>query len=201
MGAQLCVPTAPYAPSDPSLSPAALPRGVRAAAEPAPPAPAELPTLLSRLHKPASNWHHWSISDLEAWCRESIRARPQQSSIALLILCTERGALLDLVCESYDGRSRQTDAALRLKKGNVDVDGALRGAARGGEGEGGPRPPPITPPFTTHAHTRRPPSSLSAHITRKHPPSPNTKTHTSLRRSRACQRGVPGRGRRREHAA
>jgi hypothetical protein len=156
MGAALCVPQAPYAGDPSSLSPVAL-SSVPAGASAAP-----LPTLIGRLSRPASNWDEWSIRDLERWCRESIRARPHQSSIALLVCSTERGALLDLVCESYDGETRQTDAALRLKKGRVDVEGAFALLT------------PSFPPFHRGARTRR--NAAPPHP----PPPPHPHTHPPM---------------------
>lgn len=81
----------------------------------------KLPVLLGRLNKPDSDWDKWSITELTRWCRESIRSRPYQSSIAVLMISHENGALLDLVSESFNGDSLQSDAALRLRKGRADV--------------------------------------------------------------------------------
>ena len=83
----------------------------------------KLPLLLGRLNKPDSDWDKWSISELTRWCRESIRSRPYQSSIAILVISHEKGALLDLVSESYNGENLQSDAALRLRKGQANLSG------------------------------------------------------------------------------
>ena len=85
----------------------------------------KLPLLLGRLNKPDSDWDKWGINELTRWCRESIRSRPYQSSIAILVISHEKGALLDLVSESYNGENLQSDAALRLRKGQANTTGAF----------------------------------------------------------------------------
>ena len=104
----------------PAAPPPADPGRGSALVESKPPA---LPTLLGRLSKPDSDWDKWSVVELENWCRESIRARPTQSAIAILVLSSEKGALLDLVCEGFNGTTLQGDAALRLRKGRIDFHG------------------------------------------------------------------------------
>ena len=99
----------------------AAPVAAPAAAAAAAPMEDKLPLLLGRLNKPDADWDKWGINELTRWCRESIRSRPHQSSIAILLLSYENGALLDLVSESYNGTERQSDAALRLRKGRVDI--------------------------------------------------------------------------------
>ena len=105
----------------PATRPAPASRTLPAPA-PAPPVEDKLPLILGRLQKPDADWDKWGINELTQWCRESIRARPHQSSVAVLLLSYENGALLDLVSESFNGKSLQSDAALRLRKGRVDID-------------------------------------------------------------------------------
>ncbi len=85
---------------------------------------AELPQLLAKLQHPGAEWDKWTIGDLEEWCRREVRARPKQSAIAILVLSHEHGAMLDLICESFDGSSLARDAALRLRKGHIDFSSA-----------------------------------------------------------------------------
>jgi hypothetical protein len=101
-----------------------------------PPVEDKLPLLLGRLNKPDADWDKWGINELTKWCRESVRSRPHQSSIAILLLSHENGALLDLVSESFNGASLQSDAALRLRKGRVDI-GCAWGGGQGGAHERG----------------------------------------------------------------
>ena len=98
-----------------------------------PPLEDKLPLLLGRLNKPDADWDKWGINELTRWCRESVRSRPHQSSIAILLLSHENGALLDLVSESFNGASLQSDAALRLRKGRVDIGCAWGWSLRRGK--------------------------------------------------------------------
>jgi hypothetical protein len=125
---------------------------------PSPPSQEHLPELLGRLQHPGADWEKWSIGDLEDWCaprprpravaraalnshppphtrrcRVELRSRPHQSAIAILVVSHATGALLDLVIDSYDtdGHS-SSDAALRLRKGDVEFKSAREGGRRGG---------------------------------------------------------------------
>jgi hypothetical protein len=142
----------------------------------------ELPELLGRLQHPGASWEHFSIHDLEDWCRVELcaivgavsslcpivlllcsishsrltpflhfsvlpcrRSRPHQSAIAILYLHHETGAMLDLVIDSFDSDGAQhSNAALRLRKGDIHFKSALRMSATRSRLEYDLTPPPCS---------------------------------------------------------
>ena len=113
-----------------------------------------LPELLGRLQHPGADWEKWSIADLEDWCRVELKSRPHQSAIAILVLSHASGAMLDLVIDSFDPEGgTHSDAALRLKKGDINFKRAAPGGAGGG-GAGSARLSPPPPPPHSRARVR-----------------------------------------------
>jgi len=98
-------------------------RVVEAALVPLPPITRRLPTV-------PDDWPSWSLEELTAWARRSLRASPSSSAVGVLFLSEKDGsAVLQLVREAVSARASDADSAdLRLVHGRPKFAELMDGA-------------------------------------------------------------------------